>query len=104
MATRAIFNQQTMDRSLGFAQQSQAQALNPLLKNPVTGGIILEKVSLSVGSNTIPHKLGRKLVGWMLVRLRSGSSIYDNQDANTSPEISLVLVSSAAAVVDIYVF
>lgn len=104
MTIRAVWNQQTTDRNLGFAQQSSAQALAPLLKNPVTNGFILEKVSLVVGSNTIPHKLGRKLQGWVPVRIRAATGLSDNQDANPNPEISLILVSTAVAVVDIYVF
>lgn len=104
MVTRAFWNQQSGDRSQQFAQQSQQQALQPLLRNPVTNGIILEKVSLLTGSNTIQHKLGRKLQGWVIVRISAAAAIYDTQDTNPDPQINLVLVSSAPATVNIYVF
>lgn len=104
MANRAIPNQQTNDRNLGFAQGGLQQALGPLLKNPLTNGIILEGVALTTGSNTISHGLGRNLQGWFTVRVRSSATFYDTQDTNTTPQNTLVLVASADVVVNLYVY
>lgn len=95
---------QTDDRNINQLQQYFKKVLNPISNNPVIQGLILSKVSLKSGSNTINHTLNRNLVGWFLVRQRGAGSVYDLQDTNTSPSVTLVLNASQAVVVDIYVF
>lgn len=104
MGTRAFADQQTQDRNINFAQQGLAQALRPLLSNPITNGSILESVDLINGDTTIDHKLNRELQGWLVVRQRADADIYDKQDSNSRKDVTLVLTSSAAVTVDIYVF
>jgi hypothetical protein len=96
--------QYSTDRAVNQLQQYQAQSLNPLIRNPITNGIILQSVSLAIGTNTIKHNLNRVLQGWHLVRKRANSDIYDEQDSNQNQDKYLVLNSSAQVVVDIYVF
>lgn len=95
---------QTADQSLQLMQSNWATQLNPLLRNPLSNGQVLQSVVLASGDNTINHKLGRKLQGWCIVRQRASASIYDKQDSNLFPELTLVLNASAAVTVDIYVF
>ena len=90
--------------SLPMMQVKWASILNPLLGNPANNASILKNVSLKTGSNTVNTLLGRPLQGWSIVRQRSAASIYDNQDSNQSPELTLILVSSADVSVDIMVF
>lgn len=71
---------------------------------PMLDGLLLASVSLSVGDNTIPHKLGRVLQGWRIERIRAASTIFDKQDANLTPSATLVLNASAAVVVDLWVY
>lgn len=86
-------------------QTKWASILNPLLSNPILDSSMLQNVSLAVGNNVINHKLGRKLQGWKIIRMRSVfSQIYDTQDSNEMPELTLNLNSSAAVVVDLEVF
>ena len=90
--------------TLSQMQTKWASILNPLLGNPVNNGSILKNVSLKSGSNTINTMLGRPLQGWSVVRQRGAAEIYDDQDANQSPNLTLVLVSNAAVSVDLLVF
>ena len=85
-------------------QDNLVRTLNPLFDTPILGGIVLTNISLASGANTINHKLGKKLSGWLIVRQRASASIYDTQDTNQTPELTLKLNSSAAVVVDIYCF
>lgn len=85
-------------------QTNWASILNPIVDNPALKSIILKNISLIAGSNTINHKLGRKLQGYTLVRTRAASTIYDTQDDNQRPELTLLLTASAPVVVDILVF
>lgn len=100
----ALPSYNTTDTTLSLMQSGWASLLNPLLSNPVNNGLLLKKVLIKSGSNSISHKLGRKLQGWIIVRKRSSADIYDTQDANTMPELTLALHSSADVDVDIYVF
>ena len=95
---------QSEDKSLMLLQTAWASVLDPLLKNATNNCSVLSSVQLQVGSNVINHKLGRKLQGWSIVRQRAAASVFDTQDVNPTPALTLTLTSSAAVVVDLLVF
>lgn len=101
---QSIAKVQTVDRTVNQLQSNIISAVNPILANPIVSGTILTSVSLVVGSNTISHNLNRNLQGWIIIRQRALSQIYDTQDSNPNPSITLILVASSAVVVDLYVF
>lgn len=90
--------------SLPSMQNTWATAIEPVLNCPLVQGHMLNDVSLSVGSNPINHKLGRKLLGWYIVGINAAASIYDTQATNQNPQLTLNLVSSAATQVTLWVF
>ncbi len=92
------------DQSLSMLQTTWANVLNPVIANPIAQGTLLTGVALSTGANVINHMLQRKLRGWVLVRQRALTAVYDTQDSNKIPDLTLQLTASAPAVVDIYVF
>lgn len=96
--------QSTQDPDLNKVQDNLTRTLNPVFNTPILEGNLLQKIPLLTGSNTINHKLGRTLIGWMITRQRGAASIYDAQDLNSMPASTLILISSAPAIVDIYVF
>ena len=89
---------------LSLMQTRWASELNPILTLPLNSGIILKSVSLASGTNSINHRLARKLRGWFIIRQRSAATVYDDQDNNKYQDKTLTLVASAAVVVDLYVF
>jgi hypothetical protein len=89
---------------LELMQTSWASELNPVLANPLVQGQLLKSVSLVAGQNIVNHKLGRALQGWVVTRIRASATLYDQQDANKTPGLTLVLQASAPVVVDLYVF
>lgn len=89
---------------LTLMQNKWASQLNPLLARPQNNSIILKEIALVTGANTINHKLGNKLQGWKIIRQRAAASVYDTQDTNPMPTLTLTLVSSANVVVDLEVF
>lgn len=95
---------QTDDKDVGLLQNTWAALLNVMLGNPSLQCNILSKVVLTTGDNKINHLLGRKLIGWRIVRQRASATIYDKQDSNQSPNLTLVLNSSANVTVDLEVF
>lgn len=66
--------------------------------------IILKNIKISTGENKINHLLGRKLIGWQIIRLRSQANIYDNQDNNKNEQLTLILISDQDTVIDLKVF
>ena len=92
------------DQSVTLLQTNWSTQLNPLLNNPVNSSIILKNIKLVAGSNAINTTLGKVLKGWSIIRQRSAGSVYDNQDNNPNPSLTLLLISSAAIEVDLQVF
>lgn len=93
---------QTMD--LVQMQNRWASILNPVISNPSGQSIILPNVLLANGTTVVNHMLGRKLIGWRVIRIRGLAGIYDTQDNNQTPASTLILVSNAAVSVDLEVF
>lgn len=104
MSAVKFFKTITKDQDLNSVQDNLINVLNPVFNTPILNGTLLQNVSLVVGQNTIEHRLGRKLVGWMVTRQRSFAEIYDNQDANPLPTRTLFIVTGNDVIVDLYVF
>lgn len=85
-------------------ENTWASMIEPFLNNVANNSVLLENISLVAGSNVINHRLGRKLKGWKPTRIRSSATLYDTQDSNQTPQLTLVLVSSAPCVIDLEVF
>lgn len=101
---RSIGLVQTDDRKVNQLQQNLKQALDPLLQNPLLNGYIISDIDLATGDNIISHGLNRPLQGWVQVLADAGVTLYDKQSENTTPSSTLVLNSSGAATVSLYVF
>jgi hypothetical protein len=80
------------------------RTLSPVLSAPLLNGALLQGQVLVTGDNTINHTLGRALTGWIIVRKRGTATIYDKQDTNSLPALTLVLNASAGETVDLCVF
>jgi len=95
---------QTQDREVNQLQSNVAEVLDPIAALPVINGNILTNVALLAGDNSINHKLGMRLTGWIVIRQRAAAEIFDKQVTNPTPTVTLVLNVSAPVVVDLYVF
>lgn len=79
--------------------------LDPLLANPLNSTSVLKDIPLASGANVINHKLGAPLQGWFIVRMKDAyAQIYDTQNSNLTPQLTLNLHASAPTIVDIGVF
>ncbi len=96
-----------LPQKLGLPQMQTtwAQAIDPVLVNPIVNGLILKKIQLIAGTNAVNHLLGRPLQGWYVTRMRGVSAnLYDIQDSNQTPQLTLALFSSDAVTIDLAVF
>lgn len=89
---------------LSRIQDNVARALDQAATQPILNGVLLSSVALAVGSNIVNHGLGRTLRGWIPVRLRASATVYDTQDSNSTPALTLLLTASAAVTADLWVF
>ncbi len=95
---------QTLIKELSLLQSRWASILNPLIGNPSLQSNILSHVHLINGAVTINHQLGYPLTGWRIIRKRATADIWDSQDSNQSPQLTLILNSNAIVSVDLEVF
>lgn len=95
---------QNDDQAFQLMQNSWSSQINPIINRAQNQSNILKKIALINGTTVVNHLLGKNLNGWKIVRQRASASIYDAQDTNQTPNLTLVLISSAAVVVDIEVF
>ncbi len=77
-----------------------AQTLNPVLANPILQGKPLA-VTLIEGTVTIPHGLGRMMIGWFQTDINGIAQYYRSKPFNAS---NLTLTSNAAAIASLWVF
>lgn len=98
-------NPSSVLRVINQLQTNIEEAFTPLVERTQNDSIVLMGIPLVTGRNNIvSHTLGRKLQGWKLARLRAPAQVWDTQDLNKSPTLSLWLSCSADVVVDIEVF
>jgi hypothetical protein len=104
LLTIKIPYQQTEDRQFNQFQVSLAKELQSVVANPLIEGIVLKQISLTGSGNVVPTLINRTLQGWFLVRNRTNSVVWDSQDTNVNATQTLILNTTAATIVDIFVY
>lgn len=97
----------TDDESIESVQNSLENSFRSIEACPLLDGHLLEGIDLVNGDNSISHKLGRELKGWIITRHReTPSNIVDRQKTNPATDRTLLLNSSVGTTVtvDIWVF
>ena len=89
------------DSLLNRIQDSIHQWTQQIVNIPIISGVLLEDISLTTGSNSVEHKLGRKLRGWWVVDKNANVTIY--RSAAKEDKI-LTLTASGSVTVSIWVF
>jgi len=86
-------------------QQNIENAISPIIRKEIIDGVLLKNVCLEPSvSNEVKHSLGRKPLGWIIVRKRADARIWDVQDFNRNPTKTLSLAVSHSVQVDIWIF
>jgi hypothetical protein len=71
----------------------------------ILDGVLIRNIELVSGSvNKVKHKLGRKLIGWIVVRKNANSNVWDSQSTNELQTKTINLECSANVTVDLWVF
>lgn len=85
-------------------QEYISRCFGGIIGSEIIDGVLLQEVDLTAGQNEISHRLGRKLRGWVVVRQRANVGIWDEQDSNSKPHLTLVLQASGPVTVDLWIF
>lgn len=92
-----------LPRNLNLPQMitTWATALDPLLRNQLTQGLLLTNINLINGVNVINHKLGRKQVGFIITDIDGPAVVYRSQPFQ---DLQLTLTSNTNVNVSLWVF
>jgi hypothetical protein len=105
MSLKGFKKIQAKDEELNKVQSNVEQLIEPVLNSQIINGVLLKNVILDASIvNQVSHKLGRKPQGWLIVRQRANSIIWDAQDTNTKANRTLTLSCSANVTIDLWVF
>lgn len=94
----------TQDAALSQLMTTWPAIINPVINSLFSSPTILKSIVLVPGTNAINHLLGTNLQGWLIVRQRGASQIYDIQDTNPIPSKTLLLRATSGVTVDLAVF
>jgi len=93
------------EKKLDQVQTNIEEALNPVINSAIVDGVLIKNVCLeALKANLVQHKLGREPLGWIVVRKRQDSRIWDIQDANVNKKRSIAITCSHSVTVDLWVF
>jgi|TARA_Y100000310_G_scaffold10507_1_gene11203 hypothetical protein len=92
------------DGGLERVQNSLENSFRSIQSCLLLDGHLLRDINLAVGDNTVAHKLGRILQGWLIVRKSGPIVIYDKQAENANTGQVLTLNATIAGTVSLWVF
>ena len=93
------------DQTVRKLQSNVENALAPIINSDILDGVLLKNVDLRFDRiNEINHGLGRAPQGWIIVRLRGDSRIWDVQDSNNTKQRTLSLRCTTDVEVDMWIF
>lgn len=97
--------QKLSDRVLQDLQAAIFAVLDPLVRLvPLNHGRLISSVVLSTTPVNVEHKLGRPLIGWLVVRKNADARVWEDQATTVDGSKFLRLDASAAVTVTLWVF
>jgi hypothetical protein len=94
-----------IDKETSKLQNNVEIVLKPILTCPIIDGVLVKSVTLQTSTaNEVLHKLGRKPLGFIIVRKSADSRIWDSQDSNLSQDRTFLVHCSNTVTVDIWFF
>lgn len=86
-------------------QTNTQNAFNSLLGNALSGGVLIENVTLIAGqANYVNHTLGQPPKSWFPCGMQGFTMLYEDSASNTAPDKQLILYTYINTITDLYVF
>ncbi len=93
----------TGDAKIDQVQEDIARAFRDL-GAPLDSASIVEGVTLTTASTLVPHRLGRKVRGWIVVRKNASAEVYEGTPVAMTPTKTINLKASATVTVSLLFF
>ena len=96
----------TKDDELRRVQEEVALGFAQVDRNPSLNGVILSSVVLAGASadTKIDHGLGRSPRGFVILSKNATADVWTSTTTNARPELTLIVKSSAAVTVTVWIF
>ena len=102
---RAFRKIRAKEFELNQVQDSIEQTFKSVLSVPLLNGVLIRSINLTSGTtNRIEHKLGRNLIGYLVLRKDAPATIYDTKSSAVSDKDFLLLSTTQNTTIDIWVF
>ncbi len=91
-----------IDEKLSEVQDAVADSFNSIVNKQILAGRVADVIIPAGLSVVYPHRLGRNLVGWIIIDKNAAADVYrTNKD---SPNLFLNLTASAPVTLKLWVF
>lgn len=105
MTIRSFERISVTDPEIQNLQYRLEETLRPVTSSSVIDGNLIEDISLASGTTSkIAHKLGRKLIGWIIVGKDAAQHVYDVNSGKTDLDTYIHLTAGGTVTVNIWVF
>ena len=105
MTIRSFERISVTDPEIKDLQYRLEETLRPVTSSSVIDGNLIEDISLASGTTSkIAHKLGRKLIGWIIVGKDAAQHVYDVNSGKTDLDTYIHLTAGGTVTVNIWVF
>ena len=105
MTIRSFERISVTDPEIQNLQYRLEETLRPVTSSSVIDGNLIEDISLASGTTSkIAHKLGRKLIGWIIVGKDAAQHVYVVNSGKTDLDTYIHLTAGGTVTVNIWVF
>ena len=105
MAIKDFQSVSSRDPDVKNLQYRLEETLRPVTGSFIVDGRMIEDIDLASGTTSkIAHKLGRKLVGWIVVSKNAAQHVYDVNSGKTDLNLYIHLTASGTTTVNVWVF
>lgn len=91
-------------KDLAGLQDSLKNVFNTILNLKLLDYVIVEDVVIGTTDTFVSHKLGRPVIGYIIIRRNAGTSIWESVTLNKAPSSVIILRSSATVTTTILFF
>lgn len=105
MTVRSFERVNTTDPSLREVQYRLQETLRPITDSSILDGVFLKDIDLASGTTTkVPHKMGRSIIGWIVVGKNAAQHVYDVNSGKADLDTYIHLTAGGTVTVNIWVF
>ena len=98
MALKPFSKSHTQVPDLGRIQEDLEKAINPIIHKEIVDGVLTDVVALTTAFQNVPHKLGERFVGWIVLQPDADARVWQDLPSNNPNSSKFIRVRASAAV------